>query len=474
MRSDILPQEYCDALTKLRSDVDPMPWETVHSILEKAYGRDPEQIFSRIDQTALGSASIAQVHAAVLRSGQEVVIKVQREGIHEIMSRDIVLLRKAAELLKYTPARSFDFTKIVDEMWNTSQQEMNFMLEAGNLEEFAKNNRDVAYVSSPKVYPEYTTGQVLVMDCIGGIQIDDKKRLQEEGYDLDEIGLKLTDNYVKQITEDGFFHADPHPGNLRIEGDRIVWLDMGMMGRLSPYERKAITGALKGIAENDANVLTAAVLQLGEIRQEIDKKKLYQQCETLMNRYASQELGQMNLSAAVNDVLEVMKSNHIGMPKTLTMLARGLGTIEGLIEDISPSISITQAAEGRMSRALFNSQHLSQVLRKDGQMLYDSATKAMGIPALSSDLMNAALRGDLLVEVENIPGSETKQLAMRITRKLSGSFLCGAGLLAAALEDVGSPLLFGLSWFGWICAGIAAAAGYLTFIRDFIKKPDKT
>ena len=212
MRSDFLPAAYCEALTRLRTQVEPMPYEQVEAILEDAYGHPLQDIFASFEQNALGSASIAQVHAAELVSGEKVVVKVQRQGIHETMNRDIVLLKKAAEIIKYTPHKGLvDFNRVLDEMWIVAQQEMNFLTEAQNLETFAHMNKDVVYLSVPKLFPNYCTSTTLVMEHILGIPIDDHEALLRAGYDLNEIGSKLADNYVKQITEDGFFHADPHP-----------------------------------------------------------------------------------------------------------------------------------------------------------------------------------------------------------------------------------------------------------------------
>ena len=141
MRSDFLPKAYCDALTRLRTDVQPMPYEQVVSIVESAYGQKLDEVFNRFDDQALGSASIAQVHAATLKTGEKVVVKVQREGIHDVMNRDIALMKKAVELLKYTPAKGLvDFNRVLDEMWVVAQQEMNFLTEAQNLERFSALN----------------------------------------------------------------------------------------------------------------------------------------------------------------------------------------------------------------------------------------------------------------------------------------------------------------------------------------------
>ena len=234
MRSDIFPKKICDEFMRLRSEVTPMPFEEVREVIEHAYGTSLEEVFAEFQETPIGSASIAQVHKAKLKSGETVVVKVQRQGIYETMSRDIAFLHRAVKLMPpINMAGLVDMNQVLDEMWVVAQEEMNFLAEAANMEEFARLNKDVAFVTSPMLYREYTTTQVLVMEYIDGIGVDEKDKLLEAGYDLDEIGTKMADNYVKQIMEDGFFHADPHPGNMRIRDGKIVWIDMGMMGRFS-------------------------------------------------------------------------------------------------------------------------------------------------------------------------------------------------------------------------------------------------
>ena len=184
MRSDILPRDYCEALKKLRSNVSPMPFEQVQRVVETSYGCPMEEVFASFDEKALGSASIAQAHAAILKSGERVVVKVQREGIHEVMSRDIILLKQACKVLKYTPAGSLvDFNQVLDEMWVVAQEEMNFQTEAANLERFHALNQDVVFVTSPILYRAYTTTNVLVMERIDGMGIDEHDKLVEAGYE---------------------------------------------------------------------------------------------------------------------------------------------------------------------------------------------------------------------------------------------------------------------------------------------------
>lgn len=179
-------------------------------------------------------------------------MKVQRKGIYEVMARDIGLMKKAVKLLPPVSIKeAVDLNLVLEELWRVTQEEMNFLTEAANMEEFSRKNKNVAFVKTPILYREYTTASVLVMEYIDGIPIDDKETLLAGGYDLDEIGSKFVDNFIKQVMDDGFFHADPHPGNVMIQGGKIVWIDMGMMGRLSDRDRELIGEAIEGVALND-------------------------------------------------------------------------------------------------------------------------------------------------------------------------------------------------------------------------------
>ena len=247
LHSDVLPQRYCDELMKLTSEVTPMPFEVVEEVINRSYREDWRKIFSTIERETLGSASIAQVHRAKLLDGTEVIVKVERKGIYDIMARDIGLLKRAVGLLPPVGGLKnvVDLEMVLDELWSTAQEEMDFLKEAANMEEFTRNNQGIRYIRCPKLYHEYTTSRVLVMEYIGGCPVDDKKSLEAEGYDLGEIGRKLVNNYVKQVMDDGFFHADPHPGNVKVLDGKIVWIDLGMMGRLTNRDRKLMGQAVK-------------------------------------------------------------------------------------------------------------------------------------------------------------------------------------------------------------------------------------
>ena len=472
MRSDILPKEYCEALKKLRSSVAPMPYSQVVSIVERSYGRPMNEVFSSFDEHALGSASIAQAHAAVLCSGESVVVKVQREGIHDIMSRDIMLLKQACKVLKYAPVGGLvDFNQVLDEMWIVAQEEMNFQTEAANLERFHALNEDVAFVTSPRLYREYTTTHVLVMERIDGISIDNHEKLLAEGYDLSEIGAKLADNYVRQIMTDGFFHADPHPGNIRIRDGKIVWLDMGMMGTLTERQRKLIGQAITGVARGDINLCRDAVMGLGEFKKKADKRQLYRDIEDLLDKYGSAELGSMDLAKVFEDLTDVMKRNGIGMPGSLTMLARGLATIEGVVADLSPEINVMSVVTARLSSQLFKDVDWRSELFKDAQAVYASARKSLEIPSLLADAMRTGLKGEANLGIEHHATPDLTRLVEDVLIKLCAALVAAALLICGGLVCRVEPLVGTISFFSIACFALSVVLLIWAFWRKGRKEP---
>src|SRR5699024_5071216 len=200
----------------------------------------------------------------------------------------------------------------------------------------------VNFVGTPVLYQQYTAVHVLVMEYIDGIGIDDKEKLIEHGYDLKEIGSKLVDNYIKQVMDDGFFHADPHSGNVKIREGKIIWIDMGMMGRLTEHDREMIGKAVQGVALNDVGLIQEAVMALGEFKERPDQRKLYEDIDTLLMKYGSTNMGSINVAEVLSDLMDVMKDNKIMMPHGLTMLARGLSHMEGVLADIAPDLNMVE------------------------------------------------------------------------------------------------------------------------------------
>ena len=436
LHSDILPKEYCEELMKLCSDVEPMPFEQVEAVIDASFGYSWKDVFASIDKKPLGAASIAQVHRATLKTGEQVVVKVQRKGIHEVMSKDMALLHKAVKLVPPISIKGIvDFDMVLDEMWAVAQEEMNFLLEASNIEEFAGNNRDVAFVATPKLYRKYTTSHVLVMEYIKGFNIDDKEGLLKDGYDLEEIGSKLIDNYIRQVIEDGFFHADPHPGNVKIRDGKIVWIDMGMMGRLSEHDKKELSNAVYGIAMNDIGMIEDAVLAIGDFKGEPDRAKLYKDIKIIMNKY-------------------------------------GITQIEGVLADIAPGINMVGIASARIRQEMLKNFDLKGELKKAGKTAYKSAHRMAELPDRLAQILEEYQRGQTSINFDMHASDELARLLHRLVRNIVMGLWVMALLISSSIvctTDM-TPKILGIPALGVMGYVFACIIVLYTIVKHFISR----
>ena len=474
LHSDVLPQRYCDELMKLTSEVTPMPFETVEEVINRSYREDWHHIFSSIEKETLGSASIAQVHRAKLLDGTDVIVKVERKGIYDIMARDIGLLKRAVNLLP--PVGGFknvvDLEMVLDELWATAQEEMDFLKEAANMEEFAHNNQGIRYIRCPKLYHEYTTSRVLVMEYIGGCPVDDRASLLAEGYDLGEIGRKLVNNYVKQVMDDGFFHADPHPGNVKVMDGKIVWIDMGMMGRLSNRDRNLMARAVRAIAVGDIAVLEATILELGDIQGKIDSGKLYGELRDLMDRYGNASMGSIDAVEFFKDTMEIMKNNSIKLPHGMTMLVRGLTQMQGVLLNISPDINMAEIAAGRLKEEMLQNFDLRTEAGKAGRRVYKAVGRSLDIPPLIKIALEEYLKGQARVHMELDATKEFSHLMRRLVRNVVMGLWVMALLISSSIicTTEMKPQLLGIPALGFFGYVLAFAICLYIFIRHWLTR----
>lgn len=434
MRPDFLPQEYCDELMKLQTEANPLPFSVIEKVIEQEYQRRWTRIFRSIDEEALGSASIAQVHCAVLLDGEKVVIKVQRPGVHDIMSKDIVLLKRAAGILKILgPAQDVvDFSMVLDELWAIAKQEMDFVMEANHIEEFRHANQDADFVSCPKVYRHLTTQHVLVMEYVDGIQIDDVAGLKAAGIDVRRIGERLGENYVKQIVEDGYFHADPHPGNIWVRGGKIVWLDLGMMGRLSNKDRAAIRKAIFALAQHDIFEMKAAVLSLGVPQERIDHARLYQDIDALIAQYGDLDFRSLKMGILSRQIMNVLRSHHIAIAPGISMFCRGVMTIEGVMRLVCPEVSFVEIFARSMELSFakgFNWREEAGKAKREGYILL---RKSLQLPEQISDILKMTLSGQTKVNLELTGADEPLARLNKMINKLIIALLSAALLLGSS------------------------------------------
>lgn len=469
MRSEILPESFCQELTKLRAQVEPMDRDLVLSTLRAEYDKPIEEIFDAIDDVPLGSASVAQVHKAKLVTGELVAVKVQRPHVQETMAQDIDIIRSLAKHASRIMGdeQFLDLQSVVEELWQSFREETDFLVEARNLEEFRRNNADVKFISCPKPYLKLCTQHVVVMDYVKGIPISDTARLEDAGYDLEEIGTKLIDNYTKQMLDDGFFHADPHPGNLIISGGKIVYIDLGITGRLSAHDRGAMRDIVFAVGERDSARLKDGLLRfaVGD-NEDVDHAHLLADIDTIVADYGTAELHELDLAGLVNAVIQLARRNDIELPGSVTMLARSLITLEGVIDEFIPGVSMVEI----VSNHIKHRQTPGEALKGEARLYATEAHKAThGLlkAASQADLaMSMLTRGQLRMNLD-LPGTDNPiadfshafdRLTMGII--IAGLFIGSSVIYYARIQ----PVVFGIPIVGFVGFFVALVLGVWVII----------
>lgn len=346
MHPEILPPEYCKALESLRTDAKQLVTAQIREIITEEYGKPWNTVFERIMPFPVGSASIAQVHEAVLLDGTHVAVKIQRPDIYSVMERDVRLIKKALSILKFKAVTSInsvmDMAQVIDEVWRVAKEEMDFEREAENIRLLRKNIDGIEYVYCPAVYDELSTKNVLVMEYIGGYELSDIDGMRAAGYDLNEVCTKFINNYIKQFAEDGFFHADPHPGNIRVCDGRVVWLDLGMMGRLSDEDAVSFNKAMHGIFVNDVYEFTDAVIELCHFVEAPDRDGMVGDLRGYLDKYRAVSMEEMRSSMDIfEDLYRIAAKYGISVPRGLTMIWRSLLVMEGTVAVLAPDTNLT-------------------------------------------------------------------------------------------------------------------------------------
>lgn len=455
MRSEILPQSFTRELGRLRTNVEPMDRDTVLSALRAEYDRPIEDIFDAIDDKPLGSASVAQVHKARLVTGELVAVKIQRPHVQEIMAQDISIMRSLARYAsRFMGGEQFlDLQSVVDELWQSFREETDFLVEARSLEEFRRNNAGCAFVDCPKPYPTLCTRHVVVMDYVEGIPIDDRRALVRAGYDLEEIGTKLVDNYTSQMLDDGFFHADPHPGNLVIRDGKIVYLDLGIMGRLSSHDRRALRDMVFSVARRDSAGLADGLMRFSVSETSgVDQAHLLADLDAIVADFGLSDLSDLDIGSFLNALISMAQKDGVELPGTVTMLARSLVTLEGVAHDLLPETSIVEIIQSHV-RAHVSGEELA---RREARRLADETVAAthslLGAAGEAKLAMRMLTRGQLRVNLD-MPGTmdpleDLARIANRLTLSVivAGLFIGSSVVYYARIQ----PVIFGIPIIGFV------------------------
>ena len=343
LHPEIMPQEYCDALRALRTEALSINAAQIRDLISEEYGKPWNTVFSSIRGIPEGAASIAQVHEATLLDGTRVAVKVQRPESYQVMEQDIRLLKRALGVLKLSQLQDkmWAIEYALDETWRVAKQEMNFIREAENLDRMAEILGPMEFATVPGVYHEYTTKNVLVMEFIDGIDINETEALEAAGYDLKEILHKLGRSYIKQWLIDGFFQADPHPGNLKVCDGQIVWLDLGMMGEIPKEKSEALRHGMQDVMKHDIDDLMKQLWDFFEMPEDFPEyESLTARVEEFVDKYASMAVMKMNHSAdLINDIFDMFMKYDLNIPLNVIMFGRSLMVMEGNIPDLDPECS---------------------------------------------------------------------------------------------------------------------------------------
>ena len=374
-QSEFLPPDYCDALAKLRSSVAPMDLETVYAQIEKHLGKPVDELFASFDDKPLGSASIGQVHKATLFDGTVVAVKVRRPGVVDTVARDFALIEKILDSFLKDGVGGIDVKGFIVELEKTSTIELDFTNEATNLEKFYENNNGRASVQSPKCYRDYTNEAILTEDFVIGKEVSDTDYLESLGdEERRRIAALVADNFASQILIDGFYHADPHSGNVLIKEPEIVedkpaaeeaaedaiveeaaesdetkiplpdhnieWIDFGMMGILTAQQRQILLDLVTAIVLQDPYNLKRTVLKAAVPQGEIDHGAMLTMCEDMCGQYTGEDFGEFDLGELLGSVIGGLQDENYTIDPFLTNLARGIIAAEGTVKTLSPDINI--------------------------------------------------------------------------------------------------------------------------------------
>ncbi len=455
LRSEILPQAYCDALSELQMDCDPMPFDETLATLQGIYGERFDKVFREIDPKPLGSASMAQVHKAILANGDVVAVKVQRPGVRATMAQDIDVMRSVAKHASrfMKDNQMLDLRDVVEELWNTFLEETDFLKEARNLEEFALLNKDVVYVSCPKPYMEYCREEVLVMEYVEGISIRDTKRLLEAGYDLEEIGVKVLDNYATQILEHGFFHADPHPGNIFLHEGKVIYIDLGIMGRLSLRDRAGFGRIIEAVGEKNASALKDALItfSVAHDMNSIDHPRFLAELDNVLDSYGSTDVADIDIGALLSDIMVLTRQCKVTLPASVTAVSRGIVTIEGSLQECLAKTNIIDIINGHLRRTK-DLRHELETRARNLLFALDTASHSLIKAAeYSGDTLRMLSRGQLKVNMEMLSSPEPLYKLGRIVNRLAMSMVIAALLVSGSLIiSVDMPRVFGLPFLSFV------------------------
>lgn len=473
-RSDLLPPNYLEEFAKLQDNVPPFTFAEVSAELRRELGLDIAALFSSFDAEPIAAASIAQVHRAVLLSGEEVVVKVRRPGIVELIDTDIealMLLAMMAE--KHLPdSEIYDPVGQVRELARTLRREMDLSLEGRTIERFVANFAGDVTVCFPKVYWQFTSKAVLTMELIKGLKVSDVEGLTEAGYDLKLIAKRGADAFVKMVLQHGFFHGDLHPGNILILPDNVIcMLDFGMTGRIDPFLKRYLTDILLAILKRDAEEVISLLIYSGDITDNVNVRALRRDISEFIDTYYELSLQELQIGQLLVDFTEIITSYRIKFHPDLLLLAKTFMTMESMGRRLDPEFDMIHHLQPMMEKEIRQRLSPKNALKELYGNLNSYVNLVRSLPKDIKEILNRINRDKFKIDLEHRGLDRFTRDMDRSINRLSSSLIIAALIVGSSIvmQTGKGPLLLGFPLFafmGYSIAGVISLVWLIAIIRS--------
>jgi len=473
-RPFMIPVDLVTELAKLQDQVAPFPLDQVRQILEAELGKPQEELFSTFSPEPVASASLSQVHRATTLAGDDVAVKIQRPQVRQIMEKDLSILRDLAVLLdRYIPeVRQFSPVAIVDEVAKSAKQEVDFLFEARNLEIFAENFAGDDRVFLPKVFWDHSSVRVLTLSFIDGIKISEIERLREAGIDIPTVTRAGGQLLARQIFEFGFFHADPHPGNLFVLRDnRIAPVDFGMMGKLSSGALEMVADLLVAAMSEDTRRIVRVLQNHELLDDEVRPASLEADLALFLHRYRGGSLSRLNMRTLLADAFEILTTYRIKFPPELMMLGRALGTYEELARTLNPQYDFASELLPEIKKLSTRKFTPKSIVGDISTYLLDLRELLVNFPFEVRRIARNLRRGDLSISFHH-RGLERLILELeKASNRLAFALIIAALIVASSLimtKPVGMTVLGvpALGLVGYVTAGVLGIWLVIAILRS--------
>ncbi|WP_379969470.1 ABC1 kinase family protein [Ectobacillus sp. sgz5001026] len=425
-RRDLIPEEITGELEQLQDQVSSFSIEQVRAIIAGELGGNVEEIFTDFHEEPLATASIGQVHLATLQTGEQVAIKIQRPDIQKIVNTDLEILDDLAGLMeaKLAWAKTYQIRKIIEEFSKSLFAELDYTIEGRNGERVAKQFIDQPEIHIPRVYWDYSTRKVLTMEYVQGIKVSHLADLDGQGYDRKIVAERLTNAMLHQILIEGFFHGDPHPGNIYVLPNQVIsFIDFGMVGKLNEEMKYHLASLVIHLQRSNTKGLLHTFSSMGILPDDIDMNSLYDDIEDLQMKYYDVALSKMSLGGTISDLFSVAFKHQIQIPVNFTVLGKALLTVEGIVEDLDPEFSIMTAAKPFGQTLLKNRYNPKTIAKKSWDQLVENAEMLSDFPKDLKEITTTIKKGKMRLDIHVTEQQVFLQKLDTIVNRLSFSII---------------------------------------------------